>query len=257
MAVRMRLSRLRWAVLVQLAKSWRLGLAVPVSRIIRVFRLNSKLVYMFLEELEGEGVAERVGRGWWRLRDSARARALAEYVLSSLEDTGYGYWQTVVPEVFYYVAEPPSIEWLGYPGRTLTIVDEALKGRLGPPKGYLVVYTSMRGRAWRYDWDSRVARAEAEQALADLLSYDPDYPVEQYLLNNLDSVDLDEVARRATLEGLKRLSTFLAFLRVAAGKPIPAGLDYLVLADPGVLRERLGEYTALVFANGIDAARGV
>jgi len=251
------LSRLRWAVSLQLAKAGMLGVDVPVARVVRVFNLNSGLVYRFLRRLEGEGLVERAGRGRYRLRDTSRARAWAEYVLGTVEATGYEYFQRLVPEVYYYVAEPPSIEWLGYPERTLVVVDEALRGRINPPGEYRVVYTSLRGRRWRYDWDLRVARALEEQALADLLSYDPDYPVEQYIYLNLDALDLDDVARRATLEGLRRLSTFLAFLRMSTGRLIPTCFNYIALADPSMLKERLGEYTALVFGNGVAEKRGV
>jgi len=39
----LRLSMLRWAVLFNLAKAFRLGLPVPVGRLVRVFKLNSSL----------------------------------------------------------------------------------------------------------------------------------------------------------------------------------------------------------------------
>ena len=253
----MRLSRLRWAVLYSLAKASQLGVPVPVGRLVRVFNLNSGLVYRFLRELEAGGVAESVGRGLWRLRDTPKARSLAEYLLAEPPGSPHGYWSSSVPETHYYIAEPPSIEWLGYPEATLVVVDEGLRGRISPPGGYLVVYASMRGRRWRYDWGQGVARAVAEQALADLLSYDPGYPVEQYIYLNMGRVDLDEVARRATPGGLRRLATFLAFLRTATGREPPTSIDYLSLADSGVLGERLGEYVGLVFANGVAEERGI
>jgi len=96
-----------------------------------------------------------------------------------------------------------------------------------------------------------------EQSIVDLLSYNPSYPVEQYILSSIDWLDINEVARRASIEGLKRLSTFLAFLRLATGKPLPAGFNYLALLDPGVLDKRLSEYVALVFANNIAEERGL
>jgi len=236
-----RLSRLRWAVLYNLAKAWRLGLEVgiPAGRIVRVFNLNSSLTYRFLDELRSEGIAELARRGFWRLRGTSRAQALAEYVLESVHDSPYDYWASVVPEVYYYVAEPPSIEWLGYPEKTLVMVDEPLRDRINPPKDYRVAYMSLRGRRWRYDWDMRVARATTEQAVADLLSHDPDYPVEQYIFNHLDRIDLDDVARKTTPKGLRRLATFLAFLRTSTGREVPTSINYLSLADPRVLRERL------------------
>ncbi len=246
-------------MLYNLAKAWRLGLdeGIPAGRIVRVFSLNSSLTYRFLGELRSEGIVEPAGRGWWRIRDTSRARALMEYVLESAPESPYDYWASAVPEVYYYVAEPPSIEWLGYPEKTLVMVDESLRNRINPPKDYRVVYVSLRGRRWRYDWDMRIARATAEQALADLLSYDDDYPVEQYIYLNIDRIDLDDVARRASPKGLRRLATFLAFLRTSTGREVPTTMDYLGLADPRVLRERLGEYTGLVFANSIAEKRGI
>jgi len=63
----MRLSRLRWSILLQLAKAWRLGLSVPVGCIIRVFNFNSLMVYRFLRELEEDGLAEESGYGLSRV----------------------------------------------------------------------------------------------------------------------------------------------------------------------------------------------
>ena len=251
------LSRLRWAVSTQLAKGYFLGVDIPVSRVIRVFGLNSGLVYRFLKVLEGEGVVERVGRGRYRVVDSYRGRVWAEYIASTVKATGYSYFQEGVPEVYYYIAEPPGMEWLGFPERILVLVDEMLMGRLRPPSKYIAVYKSLRGRWWRYDWSLRISKAVAEQALADLLSYDPSYPAEQYIYLNMEAIDLDEVARRTTPEGLKRLSTFLAYLRVSTGKPIATRFNYISLADRSILEERLGEYTSLIFANGVDIAKGI
>jgi len=251
------LSRLRLVVSLQLAKAYRLGVPVPAGRIVRVFNLNSRLVYRYLGALEGEGLVERAGRGLYRVRASGRADAWAEYVLSQVREGAHAYFQRVVPEVYYYLAEPPSIEWLGFAERRLAVVDEALRGRLSPPRGYRVVYASLRGRRWRYSWDLGAAVASPEQALADLLSHDPGFPAEQYLLLNLGRLDLAEVARRATRRGLARLSTFLAFLRVATGRPLPQPFNYLALCDDRVLEERLGEYVSLVFGNGAAERRNV
>ena len=251
------MSKLRWAVLFTLAKSWVLGISVPVGRLIRVFNLNAGLVYRYLEELKSDGIAEPAGRGMWRLRGNRKAQALASYILESRPESVYEYWASTVPEVYYYIAEPPSIEWLGFPSRVLVIVDDALRGKITPPDDYLVVYASLRGRRWRYDWGIGASRAQPEQALADLLSYDPNYPAEQYILNNLPLIDLDDVARRCTPEGLRRLATFLAFLRTATGRPVPASVDYLSLADPRIVEERLGEYVGVVYGNGVAEKRGI
>lgn len=245
-------------MLLELTKAWRLNLDVSAAQIIRVFGLNSGLAYKFLRELRNDDIAKEVSHGRWTLCDTGKARALAEYVMETLKNCGWHeYWAKAVPEVYYYIAEPPSIEWLGFPERTLVIVDRLLQGKIDPPKSYMLVYTGMRGRIWRYDWDLKVSKGLPEQSLADLLAYDPAYPVEQYIYSNLNWLNLDEVARRTTAQGLRRLSTFLSFLRMTTGEPIATGFDYFRLADPIILEERLSDYTSLVFANGIAEKRGV
>lgn len=246
--------RARWAVSLQLAKGYLLGTCVKVGRTGRVFSVSRAAVRGFLARLEGEGLVRREGKGCYVFTSAVEGR-IAE-LLGSIGAKWHEYFQRTVPEVHYYVAELP-LEWLGYAGRTLVVVDRALRGRISPPRGYRVVYVELRGRKWTYDWDLGYPRAALEQAAADLLSYDPAYPVEQYLLLHMGEVDLDEVARRATQHGLRRLSTFLAYLRVASGRPIAAGFNYLRLADRRILEERLGEYTSLIFANSLDAARGI
>lgn len=249
------MSRLRRVVLLQLAKAWKLDLPVPIGRLVKVFGLNSGLVYRFLRELAREGLVVEEARGSWRLNDVGKA--LAEYALGSIHEGTYEYWIRMVPEVYYYIAEPPSIEWLGFQEKVLVIADNALKGRIEPPKNYSVVYKSMRGRRWRYDWDLGASKGFAEQSLADLLSYDPAYPAEQYILYNLDRLDLDDIARRTALNGLRRLATFLAFFRLSSGKLVPTRFNYLRLADLELLEKRLGEYAELVYANGIAERRGI
>lgn len=255
MGCTMRLSKLRWAVLFQLAKAWRINLDVSIPRVIKVFNLNSMLVYRFIRELESDGLVERTGRGRWVLSDNRRAELLAEYVLESAGNGIHGYWVSGVPEIYYYIAEPPSIEWLGYPGKVLVIVDECLENRLKHPNGYRVIYTSMRGRRWRFEWSLGYARGVVEQSVADLLSYDPSYPVERYILMNMDWINIDEIARRTTVYGLKRLSTFLAFLKLATGRTISTSFNYVSLLDEEILDEELGEYIMLVFTNNIVESR--
>ncbi len=251
-------SKLQWAVLSQLVKAWKLGLDVSVSRIVRVFNLNSLQTYRFIERLEREGVVEKTRRGWYRFRDTSKTRALAELVSMkpSRETRVYSYFSSTIPEIYYYFAEPPSIEWLGF-ARELVVIDERLKNRVRPPHRYRVVYTSFRGRKWRYDWDLGVSRAYPEQAVADLLEYDPFYPVEQYIFLNLETIDLDEVAKRIGEKGFKRLSTFLAFLRISVGRSIPASFNYIEFTDREVLEERLSEYIGLVYGNGVAEKRGI
>ncbi len=245
-------SRLRDIVVFQLAKAYRLGVDVSVARLVQVFNFNSGLVYRFVRELEGEGLVERVSRGRYRLRGSERVEKLVDYVLSGIGGSEfYPYFPEVVPETQYYIVDLPSQEWFRAREYTLVVVDERLKGRIRPPPYYKVVYTPMRGRRWRYDWDLRASVGAVEQSLADLLSYDPDYPVEQYIYLNMDRIDLDEVAKKATAEGLKRLATFLAFLSAVLGKPIPSAISYNTLLDEDVLRERYSEYITWVFTNGL------
>jgi len=59
------------------------------------------------------------------------------------------------------------------------------------------------------------------------------------------------------VRGLRRLSTFLAFLRLATGKLLPAGFNYIALLDEEVLNEKLGEYIALVFTGNVAEGRGL
>jgi len=248
----MRRTKLRMTVQAQLAKTARLGLPLPVSRLVRVFNLNSGLVYRYLRELESQGLVEKAGRGLYRVREGVRLG-----IPGGFSGSGPYSGLSRLPEVYYYVAEPPSIEWLGPPGKILVVIDKTLEGRVSLPEPYKPVYTGLRGRSWRYDWDLQVSRGTVEQSLADLLSYDPDYPVEQYILLNLDRIDLNEIARRATPQGLRRLSTFLAFFRAATGRLVPARFDYIGLLDRRLLRERLSEYTSLVFVNDVGTVRGV
>lgn len=249
---------LRWAVLFNLAKAFRLGLPVPVGRLVRVFKLNSSLTYRFLSELEAEGMVERVGRGLWVLRDTAKARALAEYVLELRPDSPFEYWASMVPEVYYYIPDPPFKEWLGFPERYLVIVDKMLKDRINPPEEYTVIYTGMRGRSWSYDRSRGYSRGDPEQSVADILSYDPNWPIEVDLYWNMDRLDMDDVARRCTPLGLRRLSTFLSFLALVSN-PLPAKItfNYLALLDSEILWKNLSYYTNIVYANGVADKWGI
>ena len=244
--------RIQRVIVFQLAKAQRLGVSLTPGGIARVFGLNPVAVYMFLERLAEEGIVERTSRGQWVLRDTR----VAEQALALAPETPHPFWAPNVPETHYYVADP-GVDWLGWPGKTLVVVDRVLRGRIRPPAEYLVVYTGMGGRKWCYAWDMGVSRASREQAVADLLSYDPDYPAEHYIYYNLDRLDLDDVARRATPEGLRRLATFLAFLRTATGREPPVSIEYFRLLDPGILEERLADYVSIVFANGVAEARGI
>ncbi|MEM1611443.1 MAG: hypothetical protein QXQ57_07360 [Sulfolobales archaeon] len=255
----MRLSMLRWAVLFNLAKAWRLDLPIPVGRLVRVFKLNSSLTYKFLKELEAGGVVERVGRGLWALRDTARARALAEYVLELRPDSPFDYWTSTVPEVYYYIPDPPFKEWFGFPEKYLVIADEVLRGRISPPEDeYTVIYTSLRGRSWSYERSRGYSRGGREQSVADILSYDPNWPIEVDLYWNMDKLDMDDVARRCTPRGLRRLSTFLSFLALVSN-PLPTKItyNYLALLDPEILWENLSYYTSIVYANGVADRWGI
>ena len=253
------LSVLRRIVLRELTKAYKLGVDISISRVIRVFNLNSSLTYKFVKELESEGIVESTKRGWWRLRDNSRARSLAEFILSQpVESAFYKYFPEVVPETYYYIAELPIQEWFGVKGYDLVIVDKRLKGRLNPPPRYKVVYTSLRGRSWRYDESFGASIGTLEQSLADLLSYDPLYPIELFLVNNLYRVDLDETARRCTPEGLRRLASFIAFYSLAVGKLIPSKTRFLRLVDNEEILSRVFTNTITwIYANDVDVRRNI
>ncbi|NPA70647.1 MAG: hypothetical protein GXO26_07545 [Crenarchaeota archaeon] len=253
----MRISNLRRAVSLEFAKAYRFGLPVYITRVIRVFNLNSSLVYKYVRELEADGIVEKLKPGAYIVKDTDKARAWVSFV--SYFDRAIPYRELQgIPVTYYYVAEPPSIEWLGFPARTLVIIDRTLRGKTGFPRNrYNVVYVKMRGRKWRYDWDRGVPIAELEQAVADVLSYDADYPIEQYIVENLDKIDIDRVIARTNSRGMKRLCTFLSFLKLSTGIKIKTRVNYVALADRKTLEKRLGEYVQLLFANGVDVNRGI
>lgn len=252
------ISNLRKTILIQLVKARRLGLGVPISRIVRVFNFNSGLTYKFLRELESEGVVEKVSRGVWMLVDNAKARVLAEYVLmdANWRSRFCGYFSENVPDIYYYVPDLPTT-WFGAVAYVLVIADSVLKGRINPPSEYKVVYTSLRGKKFKFNWDRKLPLGSWEQSIADFLSYDPYYPIEQFLVWYHGDYDLDDVARRATPYGLKRLSTFLSFMRMSVGKPIATSFDYISLFDEEIYERYVSEYFTWVFANGVDVRRNI
>lgn len=248
------LSKLRRVVLTQLFKAWKLDVDVPVSRLIRVFNLNSALVYKFLRELQTRRIVEMSGKGKYRLRDCEETRALSGYVSTLLDSGWYEYFSKNVPEIYYYVADLP-LTWFGFREKIPVIVDEVLRGKINPPLEYRVIYVSMRGKKWRYSDDLKASVASWEQVIADLLSYDPHYPIEEFLHEYMGRVDLDRVAAKCTPKGLRRLSTFLAFYRMVTGKLMPTRFNYVSLIDEEVLSSKLSEYSRILFANDLDVRR--
>lgn len=256
------LSNLRRIVLTQLAKAWRFDLGVPASRLVTVFNLNGLLAYRFLGELESEGVAERTGRGKWKLRDTSKARSLSEYALGLWTEEcrrkplTYQYFCENVPDVYYYKPDLPTT-WFGSVEYTLVVVDPVLRDRVNPPGEYRFIYVSLRGRRFKFREQFMIPVGTREQSTADFLSYDPYYPVEQYILWYYGDFNLDEVARRCTAQGLRRLSTFLSFMRMAVGKPRATSFNYLSLLDEEMYRRYMSEYFTWVFANGVAEAKNI
>ncbi|MEM1643614.1 MAG: hypothetical protein QW369_04480 [Desulfurococcaceae archaeon] len=249
------LSNLRRVVLVQLAKGAGLGLGIPASRLIRIFNLNGGLTYRFLRELESEEVAMQVSRNVWTLKDTHKARALAELALSDWRGL-YSYFPETVPDVYYYMPDIPTT-WFGGMAYRVVIADPVLEGRINPPGEYKVVYTSLRSRRFRFNWSLMMPVGGREQSIADLLSYDPLWPVEQYIVWYYGDIDLDEVARRCSPYGLKRLASFLSFMKMSLGVPKAMEFNYLTLLDRDVYEEFLPKYFSWVFANGVDITRNI
>lgn len=250
------LSSLRRVVLAQLAKAFKLSLSIPASRLVTLFKLNGLLTYRFLRGLESDGVVEQVSKGRWMLKDSFKARSLAEYALSEWRST-YPYFPENVPDVYYYMADLPT-PWFGGVAYHVIIAEPILKGRITPPSNkYKVIYVPLRGRRARFNWSIMMPVGEREQSIADLLSYDPYWPVELYITWYYGDFDLDGVARRCTPHGLRRLASFISFMRMSVGRPRIASFDYLALLDEEAYKRYVSEYFTWIFANGVDVKRNV
>jgi hypothetical protein len=107
---------------------------------------------------------------------------------------------------------------------------------------------NLRGREWR--WDDRWGSVASEdQAVADILSYDPLYPIEADIVWNFNKLNLDGIARRCTANGLKRLSNTLAFMETWLGLDVRTGIDFYKLLDRELFKQQLPILLSYGFAN--------
>jgi hypothetical protein len=115
----------------------------------------------------------------------------------------------------YYIAYPRLQSWFGLTPY-LIVLDKRLAGALELPKGVgvvgessglgeglvLAVFTSLRGRSFKYSWDYHLPIASLEQGYADLISYTPFWAnIIPDVLLNMDVLDIDEIFDRATRAG--------------------------------------------------------
>ncbi len=211
-------SKVRYAVLIILAKAWRLGIPVTPRSIARVFGVNLAETYGFMGKLAEEGMVNRV-RGGYVLTD--KGSKLVDFVLEAIPrlNDGFDSLRTSLPDTMYYVFTPPFQSWFGV-SRPLVIVDRRLRGLVDMDNsGFIVIYTSMRGREYKYNWDTFLPHPSIEQGYADVVSYDPEWlSYIPDILLNLERLDLDKLLDKATGEGARRIASALAFYETLTGK---------------------------------------
>ena len=266
-------SRLRGIVYSNTAKAGLWGVGVSASRLSRVFKLNAWYTRRVLEELVDRGLAVKVKRGNYALAGTEKALKWRDWILGELLEfyrsspTAYPPLFTKLPETAYYVSKPYIYiqTWFGLPQGQLTFIDITLKGKpvlegitwvdlseyreatLTTPVT-IPVFVNLRGREWR--WDDRWGSVASEdQAVADILSYDPLYPIEADILLNFNKLNLDGIARRCTVNGLKRLSNILAFMETWLGLDVRTGIDFYKLLDRELFKQQLPILLSYGFAN--------
>ncbi len=215
-------SKTRFAVLLTVGKAWRTGVPVAPATVARVFGVNTPGTYRLFKMLEREGFLRRADRGYVA---TERASKLADFVLELAPRAGdaFDWLRLGVPETMYYVAEPRLKTWFG-PTNPLIVIDRRLRGLVSPPRSARLIYASLRGRAFKYSWDRRLAVASPEQSYADLLSHDESWA--SYLPDVLSNPDMiDEVFARAGGEGRRRLASSLVFYEVLTGRRVPRSFD--------------------------------
>jgi hypothetical protein len=132
----------------------------------------------------------------------------------------------------------------------LIVFDRRLAGALELPKGIkvvdessglgeglvLAVFTSLRGRSFKYSWDYHLPIASLEQGYADLISYTPFWAnIIPDVLLNMDVLDIDEIFDRATGAGRRRLATALAYYMALTGRVVTLKTPLYSLVDEGLL----------------------
>jgi hypothetical protein len=245
-------SKVRFTVLASLAKGSKLSIPVTPRSVARVYGVNLTETYRFFRRLESSGLAVRV-RGGYVL--SERGLALVDFVVSTLPNptqwsSPFMEWvRRSVPDTMYYIAYPRLQSWFGLTPY-LIVFDRRLAGALELPKGIkvvdessglgeglvLAVFTSLRGRSFKYSWDYHLPIASLEQGYADLISYTPFWAnIIPDVLLNMDVLDIDEIFDRATGAGRRRLATALAYYMALTGRVVTLKTPLYSLVDEGLL----------------------
>jgi len=228
-------SKVRAAVLICLVKASRFSLPVNPRSIARVYGVNLSETYRFLRRLVDFGFALKNDHGYVL---SSRGLKIFEPILGLLPNPDpwrsreLEFIRRFLPDTMYYVSQPMLQSWFGLTP-TLLVVDKRLRGRINLPSGFInlgsrrrpgsgnrvfVVYSSLRGREYKYSWDSYLTHATIEQSYADLISYMPtweDFLPDVLLKSSL--FDMDKLLEKTTLEGRRRIATAIAYYSTLSG----------------------------------------
>jgi len=239
-------SRVRYAVLLTLAKAYKLKVPVSPRAIVRVFGLNIPNTYSFMRKLVEVGLIMRTGSKYMLTEKGAKLVDFVLELVPKLND-GFDELRATMPETMYYVVEPKYKEWFGV-YKPLVMVDKALRNRdILVGGNYVIVYVSFRGKVFKYDWDRYLSLASVEQAYADLISYDDQWiSYIPDILLNLFRLDVEEVLKRATYEGRRRLATALAYYETFLGRKVPLRTDVYSLLDEKLLDDMIAFVTPLL-----------
>lgn len=257
-------SKVKVAVLICLAKSSLYSLGVTPKSVIETYGLNTPATYSFFKTLEKEGMVARASNGY--VVRGGRGSRLVGFILESLREGDFGifteylrYFRENVPDTMYYIVDPAKYgaAFFGWPERILVIVDKKLKGMIKSPSDVKVIYTSLRGREFRFDWDSYLSYASQEQAFADAFSYgdDPSYIYD--VIWYLEQIDVDKMLSLSKAKGLGRLATLLAYYMVITGKKIPSRFAIERLADPDQYPEAISVGTSAILDDRISSKRNI
>lgn len=250
-------SRVRYAVLLVLAKAYKLGIPVTIRSIIRVFGLNIPETYRFVNKLLEEGLVVKNKSGYILSEKGAK---LVDFVYTTVPRLGdeFDYFRKYIPDTMYYIVVPRFQSWFGV-YKPLVIVDKKLKNMVKTPSNATIVYCVMRGRDYRYDWDNYVSQSSSiEQAYADLISYDKEWiSYTPDILLNLDQIDIDLLLEKASPEGRKRIATAVAYYTTVTGLRYRVPPRVFRLLDESLVDEIASFVTPLVFDSRVIEARNL
>jgi len=225
------------AVMMALAKSRYIGLPVTPRSISRIYRVNLSFVYRFFRLLEDSKMILRVGKGYVM---SDKGSELVNMIIDMIPRSGddkIDFLKRSLPDTMYYIFTPMFQRWFGL-RKTLVVIDKRLRGKINIRCDLCVtIYTTLRGRKYRFDWDNYVSKADPEQGYADLISYDESW--EEYIpdiLLNYDLMDLDEIIERSSAEGRRRIATALTYYKTLVGNKIPTKLFVPRIVDKKYIR---------------------